>query len=142
MPLNPAKVALVVQKGLSIYCATCTRYWEAADKGLSYCGRSCKGPPGGGIFPEYDGPIRDHTRQCFACGQATKYVVTGGRDFGVCEKHVHLFNEVEVPGPVTIKLEGHVITPESLVRKPVKSVARAIYEVESYYAMKEGRPLP
>lgn len=138
MPLNPAKVALAVQGGYSIYCATCTKYWDYKDKGASNCGAKdgCKGPLFGGSFHEYDGPITEHARQCFACGQASRYILTGGkRDFGVCSNHVAMF---EGDKYLVDSKSREVIPASSLARRPKKSLIQEIMKVEEYYAKKAG----
>jgi len=90
--LNPASAAEAVKSGLAFVCALCHNHWRALDAGAPTCGRiDCCGPPFGGVFPDYDGPINDFERQCFVCGNPNiigNYKVTGeNRRFGVCGRH-------------------------------------------------------
>lgn len=101
MPLNPAKVGLAVQGGLSIICATCNRYWEGRERGLpgSLCTSTsgCGSPLAGDDFHDYDGPITDLTRWCFMCGSEASYAVQSPpsvRLFGVCEEHTKALSEL------------------------------------------------
>lgn len=97
MPLNPAKVALAVQSGLSTVCATCTRYWEGRDRGLPgdacTARKPCVSPLDGGDYPEYLGPLQEFTVWCFICGDNAACAVQrrgSTRLFGVCAGHRNL----------------------------------------------------
>lgn len=101
MSLNPAKVGLAVQGGLSIVCATCTRYWEGRERNLpgSLCTSSspCGSPLAGDDFHAYSGPITDFTRWCFMCGAEASFAIQlpeSQRLFGVCERHVQALPEM------------------------------------------------
>lgn len=91
--MNLDLVRSAVASGLSIVCATCTKYQQAAAQGLSKCFAvdGCGSPIVGDTFHEYEGPITDFLRFCFVCGgQATKGVRVKGhrRVIGVCSQHV------------------------------------------------------
>lgn len=152
MALDLAKVGLAVQGGLSTVCATCTRYWEARDKHLPepqcLAKDGCGSPLRGGDFHEYLGPITDFGRWCFVCGADASYGVRvqgRTRAAGMCEAHLRLLTELRPVDDVDVAMRevsnGHSTIPvEQLLRRPKKkSLAAAIYEVESYYAKKEGR---
>ena len=94
MPLDPTKVAIVVDSGLSIICATCERYWGARDRGIpgDRCLSQvpCGGPLMGDTFHNYRGPMTQFDQFCFACGKdATKILRVKGhvRLIGCCDKH-------------------------------------------------------
>lgn len=93
MPVDPKNAAMAMADGLSAVCATCTKYWEAKDKGLSGCNQpECRGPIGGGVFKDYDGPLKDAlARICFVCGSPSKYgIKVSGfqRIIGACKDHI------------------------------------------------------
>lgn len=131
--MNPAKIALAVQNGLSVVCATCEHYWFAKDKQAPWCGKDCGGPVRGLAFPWYKGPIANMAAQCFVCGDTTSHLAKHrSRFLGVCEHHRDL---------VSAWCEERSIPFDRVVREPIKkrSLGQAIHEVELYYAAKEGR---
>ncbi len=152
MPLDPAQIALAMADGLSAVCATCTRYWEGRARGMP--GHSCTakdgcaGPMAGGDFHEYDGPMKSALHLwCFVCGIKSRYGVRVGgsvRVFGACEEHVKMLRELQPKDRPDLGKKPTAVTPANggiahLPQYPVKSLARAITEVERYYAAKEGR---
>lgn len=146
MPINPAKVGLAVQNGLSTVCATCNRYWEARDRHLPepqcLAKDGCGSPLKGDDFHEYDGPMTNFERWCFVCGDDSRFGVrVHGREriVGVCERHVQWLAELRPTAGQDVaahELRG----PTSLLRTPStkKTLAQAIFEVEDYYAKKSG----
>ena len=102
-------------------------------------------------FPAYDGPLKGALNKlCFVCGEVPKFgvrLLDTGRPtqiVGVCMKHLRMLAELRpteaeavAPRFEVLTEDGHLISlkPEA----QTKSVARAIHEVESYYAKKEGR---
>jgi len=91
---HSVKVALAVQGGLSVVCATCHRYWEGRDRGLlgDQCTSRtpCGSPLSGDDFHEYAGPMTAFDQWCFVCGDSPACVIakpSSSRRFGVCEKH-------------------------------------------------------
>jgi hypothetical protein len=134
MALEAAKVGLAVQQGLNVVCATCEHYWNALDRGARTCGKSCGGLAVGKSFPAYKGPIRDMTRQCFVCGETTVHVAKHPkRNFGVCARHEGMV--AKWCGEFGIAFE----TVKRIYKK--KTLGQAIFEVENYFAQKEGREL-
>lgn len=111
MPLDPTKVALAVESGVSVVCATCTHFWVAADNLLDDCGQACGGPMSGGVFEKYQGPVIDFSVICFVCGEpSTNAVRAVGnvRVLGCCDAHVDTvksWKPVDKP-PVNIILNG------------------------------------
>lgn len=151
--MQAAKVALAVQDGVSIVCATCKHYWAARDRGVpgNTClsQENCGGPLSGDIFHSYDGPLTDFSRWCFVCGSEAKFgiqVRSHPRIIGVCAEDVKMLADVRPirwdgaePLPVLLKNEDGSLTIQQLMGPPKKSLMKAIAEVESYYAEKEGR---
>lgn len=149
MPMSPEKIGLAVQKGLSVVCATCERYWEGRDKGLPEprCAtpRPCGSPLAGKEFPEYKGPITSFERWCFVCGQNARYGIRlpgGKRTFALCKEHIGLLNEIEPVG-LDKSVEPEVRAARDgderlLIKVEKKSLAAAIAEVEAHYAKKDG----
>ncbi len=144
MPLNPAKVGLAVQNGLSTVCATCTRYWEGRDRGLPepQCTASdgCGSPLRGDDFHEYVGPLSNFEHWCFVCGSASRFGVRvqgRSRMLGVCQTHVVWLGVLHPEGTTvapSVELHG-----PSLIKAPQRrTVAQAILEVEEFYAKKAG----
>lgn len=103
MPLDPAKVGLAVQNGLSTVCATCTSYWEGRDKGLPepQCAQEqpCASPLRGDSFSFYSGPLPTLEKWCFRCGSESDYsiVLTDAtkRRVGVCSSHLDMLRSSE-----------------------------------------------
>lgn len=91
---------------------------------------------------------------CFVCGSLSTHGVrirkkAKSRTVGVCDAHLPYLAQLEPVGVGEEALQGReisgpkgLISPESLVQKRYKqTLGEAIYEVESYYAKKEGREL-
>ena len=78
--MDPIKVALAVQGGLSPICATCNKYWKAREQnvpdGRCLAVDGCGGPLVGDDFHEYEGPMTDFSRWCFVCGEDAHAVVS------------------------------------------------------------------
>ena len=138
--------------GLSAVCATCRKYWEGRDKGLpgTRCtSRSrCGSPLAGDDFHEYDGLMGTALDSwCFVCGVKSDYGVRVKghvRVIGICKAHLPMLRELRpvdkllAPPPIEVRTEeGKLVSLKPPPEK--KSVAKAIFEVESYYAAKEGR---
>jgi hypothetical protein len=149
--LDPVKVGLAVQHGLSVVCSTCTRYWEGRDHRLPepQCTAKdgCASPLGGDDFHEYAGPLADLARWCFRCGQPSGYLIVLAdptkRRVGVCAEHVSMFSDLRpVTGPTPdVRLRGpdSLVRPQDLVPRRRRSLVASIMEVERYYADKDGR---
>lgn len=96
MPLDPTKVALAVESGLSAICALCEHFWNANDKGADDCGQQCGGPISGGTFDRYTGPVTDFSKICFRCGGPATHAVRAAnsvRVLGCCREHVELVQQ-------------------------------------------------
>jgi hypothetical protein len=146
--MDPAKIGLAVQNGLSIVCATCKRYWEGRDQGLPepQCTTKtpCGSPLAGMAFPNYDGPITDFTRWCFVCGQGATHVLQApgeARQIGVCDEHVNMREEVKPVGvtaaavPLLIDASGRELP---VAPPPPKTLGQAIAEAEAEMAGETG----
>ena len=140
---DPTAIALA--SGLSVVCATCTKWKMAVDRGLDRCLAvdACGSPIVGDTFHEYEGPIVDFVKQCFACGgRSTKAVRVKGhvRVIGACDKHAALVAELAPKEPrrlpilptTTIVSPGSEVLAESLAPKAPKhrSLAQALWEME------------
>jgi len=110
MPVDPTKVALAMANGLSAVCATCSRYWEARDRGIpgDACGSRvrCGSPMAGDTFSDYDGPLRGALHLwCFVCSQQAHFGIrVNGRSqvIGACEEHIRYVEKYRpVGGPDT-----------------------------------------
>ena len=95
------KVTAKLREGLSIFCATCTKYWKARERGIPgdicLAKEGCASPIGGGTFHEYEGPINPPSAVCFICGNTPDYgIQTKGhlRVLAVCQKHQPLLNKL------------------------------------------------
>lgn len=96
MPLDPTKVALAVNSGLSVVCATCEHFWAAQDRGSESCGQRCGGPMSGGAFDKYKGPITDFSKMCFRCGAPATHAVRAVgnvRVLGCCREHIEIIQQ-------------------------------------------------
>lgn len=153
MPMDPVSVAAAVSEGYSPICATCEHFWNARDRGLSICGMRCGGPLGGLDFPEYKGPMTAErmAQWCFMCAREASYgvrVLGTGRVFGVCQEHLEAVatlrsaSKEDLEAWPKIELLGAFVSDPSKLVRPGKSLVEAIYEVEKYYADKEGREFP
>ena len=153
MPLNVLKVAQAVQGGLSPVCATCSKYWAARERGVPgdrcLAQNNCSGPAGGDDFHEYNGPITDFSRWCFACGDDSAFGVQVHnrlRTIGVCKNHVRMLAEIRPlkdgePGDAPkylIKSKDGALTIRQILGPEKKSLIKAISEVEAHYANKRG----
>jgi hypothetical protein len=140
MSIDPVKVALAVQGGMSAVCATCQHHWEAQDRGEDSCGKDCGGPLAGKDFPAYLGPLPSFERWCFRCGGDSIAVVRAGgrRDVGVCKDHIEWlgYSLASSPG-VAVRTGGGLVAPEALILPRPKTLAQAIFEVESHFAKKD-----
>lgn len=151
MPVNPFKVALAVQHGLSTVCATCQRYWEARDKGVpdDRCTSTtnCGSPLAGDDFHDYDGPIVDFSQWCFICGEEPSCFLEkpgSKRVFGVCDKHKYVLASLTPVGmdrtrdPLVVRLGGaRKLASEVAQRK--KSVFERIEETEREFEKERER---
>lgn len=131
-------------------CATCTKYWSARDIGVpgSQClaKDNCGSPLRGDDFHEYDGPITEFSRWCFVCGVDSKFGITvkgRKRVLGACAKHVDLVNQLKPENGIEPRISVYKpdgwVPVENLKTAPQrKTLAQAIFEVEDYYAKKDG----
>ena len=151
--MNEIKVALAVQGGLSPVCATCKKYWGARDRNIPeprcLSVDNCAGPAGGDDFHEYDGPITDFSRWCFACGEESAFgiqVYTRLRTIGVCKNHVRMLAEIRplnqdgteaLDAPkYLIKSKDGALTIREILGPEKPSLLKAIMEVEDHFAAK------
>jgi hypothetical protein len=112
--MDPIKIALAVDGGLSIVCATCERYWGARDRGIPgdtcLSERPCGGPISGDTFSNYRGPMTQFDRFCFACGgSATKALRVKGhvRPIGCCDEHIELVRKLKPENRPAVNLVVH-----------------------------------
>lgn len=153
MPLNPVKVALAVQGGLSPVCATCQRYWEGRERNLpgDLCTtpRECGSPLAGMTYPAYLGPITDFTRWCFICSAEATYAVEvpgSTRLCGVCDNHLQALPEMRpvnmratTPAHVADQMRvrtasGASHAPIRLIPKKRKTLTTLIADTEAEWA--------
>lgn len=152
--MDGVKVGLAIQRGVSIVCATCRRYWEGRARGLPdpkcTATRPCGSPLVSLTFPEYKGPITDFTQWCFVCGaRATKGVKVREepRVIGMCDEHVQWLGRVE---PVGLKLNGENlndiidremgrVSKERFFGPEKKTLGQTIAETEAELAKEESR---
>ena len=132
--MDVVMISQAIQKGVSIVCATCDRYWEGRRKGLPepQCTavEACGSPFAKLAFPQYVGPITDFTRWCFVCGgKATKGIKVGDnpRVIGMCSEHISMLGQVE---PIRVKLPD----PENV---DIIDPGRGRISLRKYF----GRPL-
>jgi hypothetical protein len=155
MPLNVLKIAEAVQGGLSPVCATCRKYWMARERGVPgdrcLSRDNCAGPAGGDDFHEYEGPMSDFSRWCFACGEEAAFGVqvhARVRTIGVCKNHVRMLAEIrplkqdgteadDAP-KYLIKSKDGALTIREILGPEKPSLIKAILEVEDFYANKGG----
>jgi hypothetical protein len=107
--MNTALVqALVAKHKLSIFCASCRRYWDARLAGVPghacLIAGACGSPLVGDDFGQYDGPITDRARWCFVCGEAADLVVeaVGKRACGLCRAHAHVTHSLQSWSPEAV----------------------------------------
>jgi hypothetical protein len=155
--LDPAKIGLAVQNGLSTVCATCSKYWRARDRNVPepHCLAKflCGGPLSGDWFNQYDGPMTEDRfgQWCYRCGGDSDFglrVEKGLRIIGVCKTHLEDFyrlrpvSEIRSNNQVYLIKDGREIPIKDLLNRPrKKTLMEAIFEVEKYYADKEGRDI-
>jgi hypothetical protein len=146
--VDQTKIRLAVLSGLSLICATCTKFARAIEKGsmredgsvrcLAVDG--CGSPIVGDTFHEYEGPITDFLRFCFVCGNpAQKGVAVKGhrRVIGACNEHVHYVVQMAPKTPASFATEDRSVRSESgearvetMIPKEKKTLARALWEME------------
>ena len=142
--MDPIKVALAVQGGLSPICATCNKYWKAREQnvpdGRCLAVDGCGGPLVGDDFHEYEGPMTDFSRWCFVCGEDAHAVVSvkgKNRLIGVCSKHMPMLRDLKPVGrdqksPIVVKTEdGRVLTVDEFVGPKKQSLFQKIEEIEA-----------
>ncbi len=157
--IDPIKVAMAVEKqGLSVVCATCTKYWKGREKGLPepQCTAidGCGSPIGGGTFHEYQGPIPDFKVWCFVCGAAPdKFMFIAGNPmlFGICNTHLEDAKSLVPSNSTNDRLQRRYYLEDG---KPVplaifadnkfrkQNLTELMTEVENYHARKKGLPNP
>ena len=133
MPIDLKRAREINRKDkVSIFCCTCTKYWEARDRGLPghqcLSTTRCASPLGGGDFHDYDGPLTETSRWCFVCGDPSTRAVKSPKSerlFGLCGRHAHFAHAlvpVGVEAPVVVVKDGaDIILAERLVRAPRRS---------------------
>lgn len=149
--MNSARIGLAVQGGLSVVCATCSKYWRARDVGMPepscLAKDGCGSPLKGGDFHEYEGPISDFGRWCFVCGEEASHGVRVSgrvRSVGMCNRHLSYLTELRSVDAVDVAVQSEILGSsttvgvERLLKPKKKTLGQAIYEVESYYAKKNG----
>ena len=151
MPMDPVKIALAVQSGLSPICGSCKKFWQARERNIpgDQCMSkdNCGGPMSGDTFHEYDGPITNFTKWCFVCAEPSKFGIQvrgRARVIGACAEHIKLMGELRPVGTEAelkygIKSEEGSTSLKQIVGPPKKSLFKAIQEVEDHFAEKEGR---
>ena len=144
MALNPAKVALAVQQGLSTVCASCHRYWEGRDRGLPgdacTARKPCASPLEGSDYPEYVGELRDFSRWCFICGEPPSCLISARgspKPFGVCSRHRSLLPKLVSPEKISpvLTAEGRQQLVSELQVK--KSIFEVIEETEAEFQKRD-----
>ncbi len=107
----------------------------------------CGSPLKGDDFHEYSGPIDDFGRWCFVCGEdATHGVRVKGRvrSVGMCTNHLKYLTELRSVDAIDVAVQSEVRGPrttvgvERLIQSKKKTLGQSIYEVESYFAKKNG----
>jgi hypothetical protein len=143
--MDLARVALAVQDGFTVVCATCEWLHRARDSGQQCCGKSqCAGPLAGKQYKDYKGPITEFANMCFVCGSKSTHAIRhngGGRVFGLCREHLRLVNNVAPAGAVPTRIthvvaDNRVIPAENLLAPKKKSLIEEIMKVESHFASK------
>lgn len=141
---------------LSIFCASCDRYWDARDRGVpgTACASAatdprCGSPLAGGEFHDYRGPITDFGRWCFVCGlPATQGIQAAGtrRVFGICDGHLPFVLRLKPEGaaaPLLVVRTPELVPVEALIRPPQPSALvramRATQEEWDHLDAKRGR---
>ena len=139
-PALPQIAESILREGRPITCATCSHMWRARDAQAESCGQpKCCGPLWGGDFPSYSGPLRTFEAWCFRCGESSTHgVQVNQRVFGMCDEHAAWFKEAQENSPELPRLPVQANGTVALSRK---NLAQTIFEVEKYYADKEGREL-
>lgn len=153
--MNTARIGLAVASGLSVVCATCTKYWRARDAGipgdrcLSETG--CGSPLAGKAFHDYEGPIRNFESWCFVCGQPSTHAARhdrSGKMFGLCKEHLvyvrdlkqKTANGLRSQGPsnpgVIATGGGKLLSAEALLGQRKKTLLETIMETEADFEAK------
>lgn len=126
MPIDLFKARLEVLQGTSAICATCERYWEGKDRGLSTCTayEPCGSPIAGDVFHLYRGAMKEFDLFCFACGSVSTHVLTvkgKQRAIGCCDEHLKLVQDLKpadgLPASVTIKSQYRETTSDIRPKK-------------------------
>lgn len=140
MPLDALKVHQVIQEGLSPVCGTCRHFWTARDQNRETCGKDCGGPIIGRDFPEYDGPMVQLDKFCFACTKEADYAIRGSRAtrlVGVCRGHLALIDRVTAqdvrPFGIDVQSPKGLVLPVS-GRYTQKTLREVIFETEKAWA--------
>jgi hypothetical protein len=139
-PSLPLIAESILREGRPITCATCIHMWQARDRKSDSCGQtSCRGPLWGGDFASYKGPLRAFEAWCFRCGDSSTHgVQVNSRVFGMCDEHAKWFQEAQENSPELPRLP---VQSNGKIALTTKNLAQTIFEVEKYYADKEGREL-
>lgn len=152
--MNTARIGLAVASGLSVVCATCTKYWRARDAGipgdrcLSETG--CGSPLAGKAFHDYEGPIRNFEPWCFVCGQPSTHAARhdrSGKLFGLCKEHLVYVRDLKQktsegqrpshPGSGVIATGGgKLLSAEALLGQRKKTLLETIMETEADFEAK------
>ena len=130
--LNAVKVCEAAAKGLSVYCASCKKYWRAREQGLPgdqcLCVEKCGSPIAGDDFHEYDGPITDYMRFCFVCGASTPRYGVGvegkKKIVGVCVNHVRMIEALEPLDTTLPPIGGKFVHTPGLGVMPAKRLLK------------------
>lgn len=142
------QVDKALKAGYSIFCSTCSNFWEATDGkgpvGQVQCKAKdgCCSPLGGGSFHEYKGPISSTDTWCFVCGSPSTHLVAAnnGKKFGMCVQHVELAHKLVPNGKLKPKLVIYsprsVTSTEDQPTRKKPTLLEAISEVEKHYASK------
>lgn len=140
MPLNVLQVKAAVKSGVSAVCATCTRWWEGQDRGLSKCtaASSCGGPIAGMDFPLYEGPIAAFERFCFVCASEAPFGIKlpeRSRVIGICRSHIGMLDRyvAESPGAHFSLLSSKGIVVPVQGRYTPKTLLEVMVETEQMF---------
>lgn len=139
-----------VSEGVSIVCATCSKFHEGRARMSDRCTATdgCGSPIVGDTFHEYQGPITDFLRFCFVCGRpATKGLRVKGHEriIGVCVHHVDyvvtLVPKLTSPGlrlPLAPEAGSRIVVSpygetvvEKLLPKEEKTLATALAQMDA-----------
>jgi hypothetical protein len=156
MPLDPNEVQAAMKSGLSAVCATCTKYWEARERGVPgfkcLATDGCGSPIAGDDFHEYVGPLSAGgamEKFCFVCASPAKIGVRAKgklRIVGVCEAHLPMLkthratNAMKIPEglPTIVNGKGE-IDLEKLLARSKPSFADSLADATQYLDEQERR---